>query len=239
MRVQYNLDIAEACTSCTVRFDRIFCDMPDDALAQLDDIKYTTVFPDDVVVFLEGQEPLGVFIICSGHVKLFSGSNDGKTLIERVVGPGEVLGLSAVISRRPYELTAQTLGVCQFQFVKKDDFTRFLAAHGDVCLRAAKLMSCAWHDAHEQVKSIALSGSATERLARLLVSRCASDGERVAEGVRIRLLLTHDEMAQMIGSSRETVTRALGQLRRRRIIESRRSMLVVRDMPALQALAHV
>ena len=239
MRVKYNLDIAEACATCTVRFERIFCDLPDDALKQLDEIKYTTVFPDDVVVFLEGQEPLGVFIVCAGHVKLFTGSNDGRTLIERVVGPGEVLGLSAVISSRPYELTAQTLGPCQFQFIKREDFTRFLAAHGEVCFRAAKLLSCAWHEAHEQVRSIALSGSALERLARVLVARCTADGENVAEGVRIRLLLTHDELAQLIGSSRETVTRALGQLRRRQIIESRRSMLLVRDMPALRALAHV
>lgn len=239
MRVQYNLDIADACATCAVRFDRIFCDLPDEALKLLDEIKYTTVFPDDVVVFLEGQEPLGIFIICAGHVKLFTGSNDGKTLIERVVGPGEVLGLSAVISSRPYELTAQTLGPCQFQFIKHEDFVRFMTAHSEVCLRSAKLLSCAWHEAHEQVRSIALSGSALERLARVLVARCTTDGENVAEGVRIRLLLTHEELAQMIGSSRETVTRALGQLRRREIIESRRSMLLVRDMPALRAIAHV
>ena len=149
MRVQYNLDIAESCATCAVRFDRIFCDLPDEALKQLDEIKYTTVFPDDVVVFLEGQEPLGIFIICAGHVKLFTGSNDGKTLIERVVGPGEVLGLSAVISSRPYELTAQTLGPCQFQFIKRENFVRFIGAHSEVCLRSAKLLSCAWHDAHE------------------------------------------------------------------------------------------
>jgi CRP/FNR family cyclic AMP-dependent transcriptional regulator len=239
MRAQHNLDIAEECRTCAVRFDRIFCDLPDDALRQLDEIKYTTVLPDDEVVFVEGQEPLGVFIVCAGHVKLFAGSNDGKTLIERVVGPGEVLGLSAVLSSRPLELTAQTLGPCQFQFIKREDFMRFVTEHNDVCLRAAKLMSCAWHDAHEQVRSIALSGSVTERLARVLLAQCVSDGEQVPEGVRIRLLLTHEELAQMIGSSRETVTRALGQLRRDQIIESRRSVLLIRDVPALEALSHV
>lgn len=239
MRVQYNIDIADACQTCSVRFDRIFCDLSDDALRQLDGIKYTTVFPDDVVLFLEGQEPLGVYIVCSGHVKLFTGSNEGKTLIERVVGPGEVLGLSAVVSNRPVELTAQTLGPCQFQFIKRDDFVRFLTSHGDVCLRAARLLSCAWHDAHEQVRSIALSGSATARLARVLLTQCAADGERVPEGLRVRLLLTHDELAQMIGSSRETVTRALGDLRRRQIIENRRSMLLIRDVSALEELAHL
>ncbi|MGA2459754.1 MAG: cyclic nucleotide-binding domain-containing protein, partial [Terriglobales bacterium] len=78
------------------------------------------------MLFVEGQLPRGVFVLCKGSVKLAISSPSGRTVMVKLAEPGEVLGLSATLSGKPYEVTAETIDPCQVNFVKRDDFLRFL-----------------------------------------------------------------------------------------------------------------
>ena len=120
------MDIIESCLTCKMRADRIFCDLPTSALQSFESIKYATAYPKGAVLFVEGQSPRGIFVLCKGRVKLSICATDGKTLILKIAEPGEVLGLSATVSGKPYELTAETIDPCQVNFVKREDFLRFL-----------------------------------------------------------------------------------------------------------------
>ena len=107
MSTPYGLQITESCVICKLRNSGFFCDLPKNSLQDLDRIKYASAFPQGSVLFVEGQAPRGIYILCSGRVKLTTTSRDGKTLILRIANAGEVLGLHGTVSGKPYELTAE------------------------------------------------------------------------------------------------------------------------------------
>jgi len=233
----YGLDIIENCLTCKMRADHIFCDLPAAALQSFENIKYATAYPKGAVLFVEGQSPRGIFVLCKGRVKLSICSTDGKTLILKIAEPGEVLGLSASVSGKPYELTAETVDPCQVNFVKREDFLRFLRENADACLRVAEQLSEKYNSACREIRSLGLSHSAAEKLAKLLLEWSAKNGEAAKAEPRVKLALTHEEIAQMIGTSRETVTRLFADLKKRQIVQAKGSTLLIRNKAALKAMA--
>jgi CRP/FNR family transcriptional regulator, cyclic AMP receptor protein len=235
MSAPYGLQITENCVICKLRHTGFFCDLPKQSVEDLDKIKYASAFPPGAVLFVEGQAPRGVYVICTGRVKLTTTSRDGKTLILRIAQAGEVLGLHGTVSGRPYELTAETLQPCQLDFVKREDFLKFLQSHADACLHAAQHLSHDCQSAYEMIRSLGLSHSVSEKLARLLLE-WAHGGEETKDGIRIKIALTHEEIAQLIGTSRETVTRVLGEFREKEFAHLRGSTLLIRNKAALEKL---
>ncbi len=233
----YGLDIIESCFTCKLRADRLFCDLPTSALQSFESIKYATAYPKGAVLFVEGQSPRGIYVLCKGRVKLSICSTDGKTLILKVAEPGEVLGLSASVSGKAYELTAETLDPCQVNFVKREDFLRFLKEHGEACLRVAEQLSEKYNSACHEIRSLGLSHSAAEKLAKLLLDWTTKNGEAAKVEPRLKLALTHEEIAQMIGTSRETVTRLFADLKKRQIVQAKGSTLLIRNKAALKQIA--
>lgn len=236
MNSSHGLTIIEDCLNCPVREDGFFCQLPPDTLKEFEALKYATIFPKGVMLFVEGQSPRGVFMLCSGRVKLSTCSADGKLIITEIAEAGQVLGLSATISGHPYEVTAETLEHCQVNFIKREDFQRFLGDDGRACLRAAEHLSSNYHNAHEQVRSLGLSHSAAEKMAKLLLDWCARTGKQSDRGINLKLTLTHEEISQIIGASRETVTRLLSEFKTRQIVYVKGSTLIVRNKAALEAM---
>ena len=238
MRSPYGLEIQENCLSCTLRSDKFFCNLPGKALQSLDAISSPTSYPKDATLFVEGQAPRGVYVLCSGRIKLSMGSSDGKVLILRIAEPGDLLGLSAAISGTPYDLTAETMEPSQVSFIKRDDFLAFLRENTDACFRAAQDLSDRYDVACREIRSLGLSHSAAEKMARLLLewaARAAAGGK--GKG-RIKIAVTHEEIAQMIGTTRETVTRILSEFRKKQIIQLKGSTLEIRNQAALEALVN-
>jgi CRP/FNR family transcriptional regulator len=220
-----------------MRAEKVFCDLSAAALQSFEAIKYATAYPKGAVLFVEGQAPRGIFVLCKGRVKLSISSSDGKTLILKIAEAGEVLGLSATVSGKPYELTAETIDPCQVNFVKREDFLRFLREHADACFRVAEQLSEKYNAACHEIRSLGLSHSAAEKLAKLLLEWTSKNGESQKQEPRLKLALTHEEIAQMIGTSRETVTRLFAELKKRQILQAKGSTLVIRNKAALRALA--
>jgi len=233
----YGMEIVESCITCKLRADRIFCDLPSSALQTFENIKYATAYPQGAVLFVEGQIPRGIFVLCKGSVKLSINSPSGRTMIVKLAEPGEVLGLSATISGKPYEVTAETVDPCQVNFVKRDDFLRFLKDDVEACFKVAEQLSEKYHNACKEAGALGLSHSAAEKLAKLLLEWSCKNGEAGKAEPRLRLRLTHEEIAQMIGTSRETVTRLFAELKKRQIVQSKGSTLVIRNTTALRELA--
>jgi CRP/FNR family transcriptional regulator, cyclic AMP receptor protein len=235
MSSPYGLQLAENCLICKLRHSGFFCELPKGPLEDLEKIKYASAFPQGAILFLEGQPARGAYIVCSGRVKLSTTSRDGKTLILRIAQAGEVLGLHATVSGKPYELAAETLQPCQLDFIKREDFLRFLQNHADACLNAAQHLSQNCQDAYEMIRSLGLSHSVSEKVARLLLE-WAADGENTKDGIRIKVSLTHEEMAQLVGTSRETVTRVLGEFREKHLAQLHGSTLMIQNKAGLEKL---
>jgi CRP/FNR family transcriptional regulator len=231
----YGLQLVENCLICKLRSDNFFCALPNTALEAFEKIKFPTAYPRGAVLFVEGQPPRGIYMLCKGRVKLSVNSAEGKTLILKIAEPGEVLGLHACVSGINYELTAETIQPCQVNFVKREDFLHFLQEHGAACLQAAQHLSDNCHSAYDLIRSLGLSHSAGEKLARFLLELC-HDGETTKEGIRAKMGLTHEEIAQIIGTSRETVTRLLAEFRKKKLATLKGSTLMVHNKIALEKL---
>jgi CRP/FNR family transcriptional regulator len=175
-------------------------------------------------------------VLCSGKVKLTASSSGGRSMIVRVAEPGEILGLSAVVSNGAYEVSAETLEPSQVNFLPRPEFLRFLEAHGEVSLRVAQHLSHEIRRAYEQLTRIALAPTARAKLAALLLEWTRREGQPSDKGIRFVLRLTHEEIGELIGSSRETVTRMLNDFRRAGWITFKGSSMSVRDPGKLEKL---
>ncbi len=237
MPTPYNLDVHNDCMECSVRKEGMFCNLAPETLKVLDGIKFTGIYPKNSMLFVKGEFPRGVFLLCSGRVKLTTSSSEGgRTLIVKIAEAGEVLGISATILGTPYEVSAETIEPTLLNFIKRDDFLTFMGAHVDVCMHTAEQLSEKYQSAQRDLRSLGLSQTTTVKLAGLLLDWCAGRGEKTPTGLRISLLLTHEEVAQMIGTTRETVTRILSNFKRRRLIEVKGSSLFVLDKAKLEAV---
>jgi CRP/FNR family transcriptional regulator, cyclic AMP receptor protein len=235
MNSPYGLALAENCLICSLRSDSFFCALPKPALEDFERIKNPASYPAGATIFLDGQPSRGIFLLCQGRAKLSATDKDGHTLILRIAKPGEVLGLQATVMNQPYELTVETMQPCQLNFVRSEDFLHFLKAHGDACLHAAQHLGHDCGHAYELIRSIGLSHSASERLARLLLE-WAVDGHTNGGVLRTKLPLTHEEISQLIGTSRETVTRAFAEFRNNHVAELKGSTLIIHNKAALERL---
>jgi CRP/FNR family cyclic AMP-dependent transcriptional regulator len=235
MRTPYGLEIIESCLICPLRQDRIFCDLPLEDLQALQAMSSLATYPKGSLLFVEGQESRGIFILCNGRVKLSAGSADGKSLIVRFAVGGEIIGLPGTISAKPYELTAETLEPLQANFIGRESFLRFLREHGAAALRIAQILSDIYYATCREVRYLGLSSSAAEKLARFLLDWNDNHGVN-SNSARSILTLTHEEIAEMLGTSRETITRLFADFKRQQLVEVRGSSLVITDKPGLQRL---
>ncbi len=235
MHSPYGTELVEDCLTCNLCLEGFFCHLPTPVREVFQRLKFTLAHPAGATLFVEGQACGGIYILCKGRVKLSTGSKDGQTLILKLAQPGEVLGLNATLSGIPHETTAETTQPCQLNFVKGSDFQRFLSEHGDACMNAAIHMSRECQQAYQQLRSLTMS-SASQRLARLMLEWAQDDAAMATTG-GIKVALTHEEIAQVIAMSRETVTRTLASFRKQNIAKLNASTLLIQNMAAIHKLA--
>lgn len=160
-------DIQRSCAECVERPDRLFCDLPGDTLQDFDVLKTITEYPRGTVLFQEGQAARNVSLLCAGRARLSVCSESGRRLTIRIAGPGEVLGLSAVLAGSPHEMTAELLENAQVATIKRKDLLRFLHEHREACLQVVNLLSQDLHTAYDRVRSVGLGRSRRSRAPRV------------------------------------------------------------------------
>ena len=235
MKAPYGLDIIENCAECSHSKPAFFCGCSDPALQALNQVSHRSTLPAGAILFVEGQSPRGMFILCSGKVNLSTTSREGKILILKTAEAGEALGLSAAISGATYETTAETASPCHLNFVDRKHFLDLMQSHGEVGVHTAQALSRDFQSAYRDIHDLILTRSSAGKLARLLLSQSHPQDLEAIE-TRIHSSMTHEEMAQRIGSSRETVTRLLSDLKKKQLIRLDGPTLVIRDRTALEAL---
>jgi CRP/FNR family cyclic AMP-dependent transcriptional regulator len=201
--------------------------------------RFTKHYPRGSVIFSEGEKPRGVYVLCEGRVKISITSAEGKTLILEVSQPGELLGIDAIISGQPYGATAKTVDKCRLNFFPSEQFLRLINKDHRVYAAVVQALSLKLSQVVEHTRLLFLSKSASEKLARLLVRWCDELGTDTPQGIRIDSRLTHEEVAQMICSSRETVTRLLSEFKQKGILSLAKNGVFIRDREALEALTKV
>ena len=205
----------------------------------IDRVSRTRIYPKGAVVFHEGDDALGVFVLSSGRTKISISSADGKKLILRIARGGDILGLYAGLTGRPFEATAEMVEGGRVDFISRQDLLNLIARQNGSGFNLLEVFRRQYSELVDHTRIIALSESALEKLARLIMRWSHDFGERTEEGIRLRILLTQEEIAQIIGASRETVTRLFSALKRDGIIRVKRDVMWIRDSPALAYIAQL
>jgi CRP/FNR family transcriptional regulator len=208
------------------------------ALRDLESMTFATAYQPGTILFSEKEMPKAVYIVVSGDVKLSINSSDGRRLIVTIAKAGEILGLSSVLSGLPNEMTAEILYPSKIAMIERNQFLSFLNRHPEAYQTVTEELSLQYKVACEQLRTVGLAASAPEKLARLLLD-WSEKGQKTENGTRFTFSLTHEEIGEFIGASRETVTRTLSAFKNRRLVAFHGSMLTIPSRGALETLAGV
>jgi CRP/FNR family cyclic AMP-dependent transcriptional regulator len=215
--------------------DKTFCDLSPAVVDALELESLTTTYPTGAVLFAEGQAPRGVFIVRRGRVKLSICGSDGRTLILRIVEAGGPMGVAAVVAGYKYEATAETQEPCEISFLRQSDLLRLMRQYGELALWVTQHISQDYASTCREIRDLILSDSASEKLARLLVGWLDQNTD-ARNPSQMKLALTHEEIGQMIGTSRETVSRLFAGFKKQHLIQQSGATLVIPSRMALESL---
>lgn len=225
------------CAACANRRPGWFCSLGSSVLADLELATSTITLPAQASLFNQGEEARRLYLICGGYLKLTVGRMNDRQMIVRIAGPGSVLGLYAVLSHGVYEVSAESLTSAELRPVERERFLNFLRIHEEAQMRAVQCICQEYRFALQDACRIALAETVAARMGRLLLELSHQIGDHVNGGAfRFPLLLTHEEMASMTCTTRETVTRTLSQFRKEGWISIEDSWVTVHQPERLQTL---
>jgi CRP/FNR family transcriptional regulator, cyclic AMP receptor protein len=207
------------------------------ALADLEPLLAPSSYPSGMVLFSETQATSGIYIVLDGEVKLSINSSDGRRLAFHIAKAGEVLGLSSTLTGGAYEMTADALYPAKIAHISRQVFMQFLSRHPEVYTIVIREVSHSFNLACEQLRMVGLSTSVPERLARLLLVWSDEAGQKSERPVRCRLSMTHEEIGEFIGASRETVTRTLSVFKNRHLVAQHGCTITIPSRVALESYA--
>ena len=194
--------------------------------------------PGSTVLISEAQEPSSILFLLEGEVNISMNSSDGRRLLLGVAGAGDILGLASAISGESSEIRAEAMYPCRIASLQRQDFLEFLSRHPIASQNVARELSLHYTRACERLRILGLTSSAMARLAYLLLEWCRG-ASRQRSGFQVRCVLTHQEIGEYIGASRETVTRTLADFKSHDLVRLRGSTLVVTSRRALAAYAGI
>jgi CRP/FNR family transcriptional regulator len=212
----------------------LFSNLSEPSIRVINEIAQVGRRPKGAIIFFEGDTADGVYILYEGRANVITVDSEGKTLILKVALPGDVLGLNSILAGIFEAATVQTAQPCRFAFIAREDFVKLIKEHSDACFFFAQRLGRDCHSAYDVIR--AMARPVLGRLAWFLITCC--ENARAEKGVvRTNFVLTHEAIAQRIGCSRETVTRTLGELKRKQVVELVGTSLVVHDRTALESLS--
>jgi CRP/FNR family transcriptional regulator, cyclic AMP receptor protein len=219
-----------------------FCNLKGETLSEFLAIAPESSRSRGETLFVEGETPRYVFLICSGRVKLTVTSREGRTAILRIAGPGEILGLSPAMSGTANETTAEAVELCRVKAIRVSEFLNFLQKYPEASREATR---CLLHDYRvvlNNVCRLALPNTVAGRLATLLLEwlnhRPASPAKTSSTNDhRFIVALTQEEIASMASTSRETVSRVLNQFQHDKLISIKGAAVTILQPRALEQLA--
>lgn len=185
------------------------------------------------VLFSEGESARGIYILRTGRATISISSSEGRVVMLRMAQAEDVLGLNSVVRNCPHETTVKTLEPCRTDFIPRAELIDLMQRSPTGADAILKLLSREVTELTDRAKLLLLPQTVSGRLARLLLEWSK---ENASTTVRLDKVFTHEEIAQMICTSRETVTRLLSSLSRQRVIRITSDSILICDRAALEKL---
>ena len=187
------------------------------------------------VLFAEGEPVRGVYILRSGRASVSISSSEGRVVMLHMAQPGDVLGLNSVLRNGSYDTTVKALERCRTDFIPRAQLIELMEKSEAGARAILKILSRELTEMTERAKLLVLPQTVGGRLARLLLEWGKKNGSE--NTLQLEKVLTHEQMAQMICSSRETVTRLLATFSKQEVIHVTSDRILIRDRLALERFA--
>lgn len=187
-----------------------------------------------MLIFLEGEPGDSIFVIYSGKVKLTMSSEEGQEKIILILQAGDLLGEVVLFDSGPYPVTAEVIEDSHIGSLGVKEVDELLLVNPDLSINLLKIMSKRLRQLQRQIKNLALK-DAYGRLASRLFKLGREYGVDIEEGKQIKVALTHQELANFIGTSRETVSRILREFEKEGAISVKRQIVTITDEKKLRS----
>lgn len=201
-------------------------------VARLEATSQTRSFPKGGMVYMPADAGESVFLLTAGRIKLYHITPDGKQTLLALIEPGEMFGELAVFDDGNREEFAEAMLAAKLIRIPKDAVQKLMEEEVNVAMGVTKLMGFRRRRVERRLKSL-LFRSNRERLIHLLLELADQYGTRTPEGVRLGIKLSHQELASIIGSTRETVTVVLGELQSEGSVVIQRRQIILTQMDRL------
>ncbi|BBB89629.1 MAG TPA: Crp/Fnr family transcriptional regulator [Methylomusa anaerophila] len=206
--------------------------LPPDEIAEFKALAYPMQVKAGYVLYSEGDYSNYIYFIETGHVKLYKSTSLGEIITLSIRKPGDVIGIAGVLTGRYRCVFAETIDICKIWRMKGESFIELLYARPRFAVRVAALLGKRLCDAEIAIANLT-SMEVDRRLAWLLKDLAATASNPDGEKLRIAVKLTHQDIASMIGTCRQTVTTALGRLKEDGIINVGKRYIEIIDLNKL------
>jgi CRP/FNR family transcriptional regulator len=189
------------------------------------------------VLFAEGEPARGAYILRTGRATVSISSSEGRVVMLRMAQAGDVLGLNCVLRNCAYDTTVKTLEACRTDFIPRAELIGLMQQSHAGVQAILNILSRELTETTDRAKLLLLPQTVSGRLARLLLEWSKRNGTGTSQTVSLDRIFTHEEIAQMVCSSRETVTRLLASLSKQRVIRVTADSILIRDRGAVETRA--
>lgn len=211
----------------------LFANLGEVELKALSEIVIEKRYRKNSIIFFEGDPGEAVYLIKSGQVKVTKSSEEGGEQILHLLGEGEIFAEVVLFDGGTFPATAQAVADCQLGMVRNVDMEIFVRKNPEVALKLLKIMSHRLRSAQVKIKNLALQDT-LRRTVGILLHLSEEHGTRTSLGIQIDLPLSRQELANMVGTSRETVTRILSKLNKEKIISLEKHKIIILDEDELR-----
>jgi CRP-like cAMP-binding protein len=226
------------CHTCTSRASGVFCELVDPLLKNIDLAKTSNQYKAHQTIFYEGNCPYGVFCVFDGKIKIFRTDPEGHQHIVRLAGPGDILGYRALLAHENYEATAETIEDATICFFDKSTFFQILESHPTTCFQILAKLSKELGASENHTVRIAHK-NIRERLAELFLIFHQKYGKKEDSGTLLDIHLSREELAELIGTTQESVIRTLSDFKDEGLISLKGKLIVVKNLKQLNTVANL
>ncbi len=223
---------------CRIKENTLFSTLTESELDALKGVVSMFSFKKKELIFMEGDECRGFYVVRQGRVKLVRTAKDGREQIIKICSPGELFGLEVFNEEEHYGNNAIAMEDTDVCFIKKEDFFSVLRKKPTIANKILIALGRELHQAYERIGSLGIM-NAREKLASLLYTLATEYGVECDEGIRLNLTLSRLEIAELLGITQETSIRLLKSFKEEGIIKIRRKEIIITSMDRLAEIGGV
>jgi len=213
----------------------VFADLPDEFLKQVHEKTSERLYRKGVVIFFEGDPGDGFYYVKSGKVKIVKTTDDGREHIINILNPGDLFAEVLLFNNRPYPATAVVVENSSVGVIRNADLERLVLSNNKLALQLIKALSQRLLYAQQKIKNLALN-DVMARTAEVLLRLGREQGRADGSHIEIMLDLSRQDLASLVGTTRETVTRTLAALKKDSVIDFNGSRITLLQPEMLMRL---